>query len=1202
MMDGDPTLLELSPIVRATIEKRAAQWAPVRDATTGTQILHFPTDQAGEQRHLWSGTYYAWEAMSEFMTNLPEGAVIESATLHLTITDKVDTMHRKPSLTAYVSTQDTEGDIVTSEYRNVTGDAIGSIAYDAVTVGQVASIALDPSRIPVQGNVSISLRTSDQIAGQEPVSSHNSRSVFYYDSVRLDVRYHVPAPTPAPEPEPEPEPVPEPEAVDETIEDIADEIRSTFVMPEELTTLIAEATRMAQTEIVWRAPEGGEAIQTVLPRGIHVNLRNNENGIVTGYRATISSSGTIRVFAYRGADLIHTEDIVTGGTLAYENDEGITDVLLQGSFGTAISVSDVAIEVDESYDWSTAPDALTAMSSGDFARASAITIPQPTDMGRAVQQVEAIWPLSGNGSHGSARMFINRDPNQYTLVRLNLTAGNALISDVQGIRLTGEDYMHRETVSTTNLQAGFIERVNERTFLIAPGMPQGLVIYAGFLESSQYSIQTTNAASREALLPPAAMSAETVSLDLLVMSDHHRTEGVFPGVSEIVQGSSPTFSQPGDIANMQYHVRNTALTGGTASVSVYVSWYAGEPTRGMLQGSFSIPLSGGDTRLLSANVTAPSKPGDATSERPSIHVVTRLPNGQTVEHAKLGKLPKEMMSVKVTHNTDGTRTIGWASEAYTARELERINELTRRALERLQDSTDERLVAVRNVLGESRIKELVTSIAQQSLDVAEEEDVNQQENVAVETTRTITPDEIGDLYASALDDPEYLALFPNTTILPNINVLEDYEQPITSLDESWEMKGLSTKVVKFSLSQDSMVNLSLQETPGRLSIFKDGEPLFSSARNNPFAGKSISARMPAGEYVVKVTPVVTASELVPVPRDPKLSVNIRPFDNKIIKGKISREGDYEVMNVKIQKIKITNGQIEMNPTQIEEINPSVPTMIYIHGREDDFDSIKMNDLAKALVGTNHQVLAFDWNEAAKDNNAGLLLGADWITSAAKWAKSQLSMIGLSGNNVILVGHSWGTFVSAEIAKIYRDGNNILDTGNGFGVDKIIALDSAKDSWLLNNYSAANVNFDAVSRLSMALRSSSFGSAGRTNTANINFELISPFEQLQLSVIGDIVSSTRSPLVTLPIIASSLSTKWAEDYIAAWYNEHGFAVSAFASALQDQGDIRFSKIIEDFFAGKISETLTLDPNRPEGMILLDAEREEGWWKAIPISTL
>ncbi len=192
MMDADPVTVELSPIVKGTIESTYTQWSSVRDTGSGQGVFHNAADQAGLQRHLWTGNYYGWEGMAEFSTDLPEGAVIDDATLRLTVTQKLDTMNRKPSLVAHLSTQEAVGSITPGEYNNATGAALGAIAYDAVTPGQESEIAIDPATIPANGNVSISLRTSDQIAGQEPESSHNSQSVFHYSNIRLDVRYHVP--------------------------------------------------------------------------------------------------------------------------------------------------------------------------------------------------------------------------------------------------------------------------------------------------------------------------------------------------------------------------------------------------------------------------------------------------------------------------------------------------------------------------------------------------------------------------------------------------------------------------------------------------------------------------------------------------------------------------------------------------------------------------------------------------------------------------------------------------------------------------------------------------------------------------------------------------------------------------------------------------------------------------------------------------
>lgn len=692
-MDADIQTMEFLPSTHGTAEASAAQWQSVISATHANIIHHFENDQAGEQHHLWSANFYGWEGIAEFDPSLPEGAVIDGAMLRVLIMNAEDTMNRQPSLVAHLSSQDQAGDIVASEYNNA-GAALGSAPFAQMAPGAYVDIPLDPSLIPTTGAISLSLRTSDQVAGTQPATDHNSRSVVTYSGMKLELRYHVPDTNPEP--------------------DIANDI----VLPEELTNLLAEAIALSRNGPEWRTPETGEAVASSLRKGLHVNLRGADAPVV-GLRATVTANGAaITASVYRGTELLATVPVPADGRFAYSYESGFTDVLFTTANAAAISSTGLEITTDESMPPITGGD-VGIMTSKPYALAAAPVVPIPND----VAYVAGTLKFTTSSSIGTdSRRYIVRDPSLFTLIKVNASGGTGRITMVGTIKKEGVDYRGREYGSTSGFPEGYARWISDGIVAIAPGAPAPI----SFIASGPGTFSVTHGQTLEELLPPSTMSAATLDTDLMKMNDQFQTPGVFPPLTEVREGSSPVFSNPGDIANVQYHVRNAAIAGGQVTARIYVGWYSGEPTRGTLQQTETLVMSGNQTQRISANVTAPAKPADATSNRPIISVILTLPNGTaSVANSKLGKLPISHEKRIYTKNADGTTTMHIESGEYTRREQARIHELTDRALNALLSSNDSRLVAARTALGDDHIVELIAKNTAAALAVAD-----QQTNVA----------------------------------------------------------------------------------------------------------------------------------------------------------------------------------------------------------------------------------------------------------------------------------------------------------------------------------------------------------------------------------------------------------------------------------------------------------------------------------------
>ncbi|HIK49559.1 MAG TPA: hypothetical protein IGS17_01345, partial [Oscillatoriales cyanobacterium M59_W2019_021] len=140
-----------------------------------------------------------------------------------------------------------------------------------------------------------------------------------------------------------------------------------------------------------------------------------------------------------------------------------------------------------------------------------------------------------------------------------------------------------------------------------------------------------------------------------------------------------------------------------------------------------------------------------------------------------------------------------------------------------------------------------------------------------------------------------------------------------------------------------------------------------------------------------------------------------------------------------------------NPDHRSDTDPAM-------GNPGDF-----TDIAEALANANSNdtVLLLDWRQAAaggklnqEDSNTNALFrlgnytAAKWIRPVAEFTVKALEFFGLdvqsAATNLNLIGHSLGSLLSNEIARVYKDGftdddGNIF-SGNGIGVNAIVALD------------------------------------------------------------------------------------------------------------------------------------------------------------------
>jgi pimeloyl-ACP methyl ester carboxylesterase len=126
------------------------------------------------------------------------------------------------------------------------------------------------------------------------------------------------------------------------------------------------------------------------------------------------------------------------------------------------------------------------------------------------------------------------------------------------------------------------------------------------------------------------------------------------------------------------------------------------------------------------------------------------------------------------------------------------------------------------------------------------------------------------------------------------------------------------------------------------------------------------------------------------------------------------------------------------------------------------------------------VLALDWGSIAQ---AGLDWGAvpfetaNWIAPVARWAYDRISKLGISANQLTLIGHSLGAHVSSQIGRLFN------------GVKNLVALDPAYPA---NNYDIdisqpskqepANFRDVATKSLAFVVADNNAGAAGDNEKA------------------------------------------------------------------------------------------------------------------------
>lgn len=216
-------------------------------------------------------------------------------------------------------------------------------------------------------------------------------------------------------------------------------------------------------------------------------------------------------------------------------------------------------------------------------------------------------------------------------------------------------------------------------------------------------------------------------------------------------------------------------------------------------------------------------------------------------------------------------------------------------------------------------------------------------------------------------------------------------------------------------------------------------------RDKDDAEKIYASVLPAGSYYLRVSKGKDANtkydlnlsalsestgELVPIP-----ATNGLRFD-----GIVSNKGEKRIVSIRTP-----------DGSPIRSIQ-NVPTWVVIHGLNDTPSSTGnlgelANTVEKAVEKLGGQVLVVDWSGAAASFTSGIPdpgPASEWIHDVATLAVRSLKEWGININNINLIGHSLGTYVSSEIGFLFASNNPETRTllPNTPKINSFTALDPA----------------------------------------------------------------------------------------------------------------------------------------------------------------
>lgn len=227
----------------------------------------------------------------------------------------------------------------------------------------------------------------------------------------------------------------------------------------------------------------------------------------------------------------------------------------------------------------------------------------------------------------------------------------------------------------------------------------------------------------------------------------------------------------------------------------------------------------------------------------------------------------------------------------------------------------------------------------------------------------------------------------------------------------------------------------------------------------------------------------------------------------------------------------TNGRSNLG------IDANKETIVVIHGWKNNDQNPNIRELAKEASEFGAQVISLDWGSIAQ---AGLDWAkpvpyetASWIAPVAAWTQARLKELGILPNQISLIGHSLGAYVSSTIAGLFGRVKNLIaldpaspaDNDGGYGYDIDINTPDKQSPR----------NFRDVADNSLAFVVAEFGLEGDNDkAATAHNSFLMKFDRDEGGKHGAVVDAFIELLdnrhITLPSLTlPNLQQNWYDDY-------------------------------------------------------------------------
>lgn len=324
--------------------------------------------------------------------------------------------------------------------------------------------------------------------------------------------------------------------------------------------------------------------------------------------------------------------------------------------------------------------------------------------------------------------------------------------------------------------------------------------------------------------------------------------------------------------------------------------------------------------------------------------------------------------------------------------------------------------------------------------------------------------------------------------------------------------GESSDFFAFSVRFLGNVNLTLGglSANANLRLFSlDGRQIGNSAQTRA-RSESIGQSLSRGTYVVSVDRGKAAANT---------------------NYSLSLQADLNYESVQIGRHADTLGLIRADGTTAPIVGDA-ETWVVIHGWLSTPAAI--HDLAGAIniAAKGLQVLELDWSQVAEDQDAVAVVFN--VPDVGAWAARKLATWGIANLHINLVGHSFGGYMTDQIAKRISG-----------GVNRVVALDPATAA--LGGIDFSGTDFAAHSRYSIAFVGSDYGtlSAAQTADETINVDVGQRSTFAAHGAVRDLFTSmteqnnTRhhdkiSPLFSLTAIGSAAARPFLRDGMGSGY--------------------------------------------------------------------